>query len=194
MAQHPLDLVPLWCHNGTMDLLPYVQNINHQLAIAAEAGGDEARALADRLVPALEAAIRLTLQDALAAAAEEITRDLAPGSVEIRLRGRDPEFVVTPPPVDRPIEEPADRFQSPVRQEADVTSSLPHAEGDESGMARINFRMPHQLKARIEQAAASEGLSVNAWLVRAAASALERAQPDPQRTSSRGRRFTGWAR
>ena len=80
-----------------MNLELYVENINRQLAIAAEAGGDEARALAERLVAPLEAAIRLTLQDALAAAVEEITTELAPGSVELRLRGRDPEFVVTVP-------------------------------------------------------------------------------------------------
>ena len=67
-----------------MNLQLYVENLNHQLAVAAEAGGEEARALAERLVAPLEAAIRLTLQDALAAAAEEITTELAPGSVELR--------------------------------------------------------------------------------------------------------------
>ena len=66
-----------------------------QLEVAAEAGGDEARALAERLVAPLDAAIRLAVQDALAAAAEEITLELAPGSVELRLRGREPEFVVS---------------------------------------------------------------------------------------------------
>ena len=35
------------------------------------------------------------LLEALSDAAGEITRELAPGSVEVRLRGRDPEFVVT---------------------------------------------------------------------------------------------------
>ena len=63
-----------------MNLELYVENLNRQLAVAAEAGGDEARALAERLVAPLEAAIRLTLQDVLAAAAEEITTELAPGS------------------------------------------------------------------------------------------------------------------
>src|SRR6266481_5359756 len=81
-----------------MNLSQYVENIHRQLAVAAEAGGDAARELAERLVAPLDAAIRLTLQDVLVAAAEEITCDLAPGSVELRLRGRDPEFVVTPPP------------------------------------------------------------------------------------------------
>ena len=88
-----------------MDLGPYVESIHSQLEVAAAAGGDEARALAERLVAPLDAAIRLALQDALAAATEEITTELAPGSVELRLRGRDPEFVVTLPPGDPSGEE-----------------------------------------------------------------------------------------
>src|ERR1700716_3161977 len=88
-----------------MDLRPYLDNIHRQLAVAAEAGGDDARALAERLIAPLDAAIRLTLQDALAAAAEETTCELAPGSVELRLRGRDLEFAVTPPPVDTSVDD-----------------------------------------------------------------------------------------
>ena len=80
-----------------MDLRPYVETIHHQLIVAAEAGGDEARAVAERLTAAVDSTVRLALQDALVAAAEEITCELAPGSVELRLRGRDPEFVVRQP-------------------------------------------------------------------------------------------------
>jgi hypothetical protein len=80
-----------------MDLRPYVETIHHQLSVAAEAGGDEARAVAERLTAAVDSTVRLALQDALVAAAEEITCELAPGSVELRLRGRDPEFVVRQP-------------------------------------------------------------------------------------------------
>ena len=80
-----------------MDLRPYVETIHHQLMVAAEAGGDEARAVAERLTAAIDSTVRLALQDALVAAAEEITCELAPGSVELRLRGRDPEFVVRQP-------------------------------------------------------------------------------------------------
>lgn len=69
--------------------------------------------------------------------------------------------------------------------------------GEEGGMARINMRMPDRVKARVDQAAAAEGLSVNAWLVRAAATALERADSG-RRVERRGpqgaQRFTGWAR
>jgi hypothetical protein len=171
-----------------MNLDLYMENLNRQLGVAAEAGGEEARALVERLIAPLEAAIRLTLQDALAAAAEEITTELAPGSVQLRLRGRDPEFVVTPPPADPSADDLAeDRDDRP--------SAFP--EGDEGTMSRINLRMPDHLKARIEQAAASEGLSVNAWLVRAAAAALERTGSSrrPERRASQGaQRYTGWAR
>ena len=55
-----------------------------------------------------DAAIRLALQDVLAAAAEEITTELAPGSVELRLRGRHPEFVVTLPPADPSVSDLAE--------------------------------------------------------------------------------------
>lgn len=80
-----------------MDLTPYVDNLRHELAVAADAGGDEARALAERLTAPLESAARLILLSALSTAMGEVTLELAPGSVDVRLRGLDPEFVVTPP-------------------------------------------------------------------------------------------------
>src|SRR5919206_3068469 len=83
-----------------MDLTVYVDQLQRQLALAAESGGDEGRAVAERLAAPLDSAIRLTLQDALTVAAEEITCELAPGAVELRLRGRELEFVVTPPPAE----------------------------------------------------------------------------------------------
>ena len=87
-----------------MDLTPYVENLRRELAVAADAGGEDARALAERLTAPLESAIRLMLLDALSAAADEITRELAPGSVELRLRAGEPDFVVTPAPADEPLE------------------------------------------------------------------------------------------
>ena len=98
----------MWYHNGIMNLEPYIESLRQQLEVAAEAGGDDARALAERLVAPLEAAVRLTVQDALAAAAEEITLELAPGSVELRLRGREPQFVVSLPPAERSEEDVAE--------------------------------------------------------------------------------------
>jgi hypothetical protein len=172
-----------------MDLAMYVENLQRQLAVAAEAGGDEARAVAERLAAPLDAAIRLTLQDALTVAAEEITLELAPRAVDVRLRGRELEFVVTPAPAEPSAADPGD--------EDDGVGPPPAVDGDDGSMTRINLRLPDHLKARVEQAAGREGLSVNAWLVRAAAAAIERADPDRRRgpRPARGtQRYTGWAR
>jgi hypothetical protein len=170
-----------------MVLRPYVESIQNQLVVAAEAGSDDARALAQRLLAPLDSSIRLALQDALAAAAEEITCELAPGSVEVRLRGGELEFAVTTPPVEPSGDE----------SHEDATDPREPVGADDGGMARINVRMPENLKARVEHAAAGEGLSVNSWLVRAAASALERGDPGRRqvRNVARGnQRYTGWAR
>lgn len=170
-----------------MDLTSFVSNLGREFATLAEAGGEESRALVERLTGSLESAIRMTLLEALSAAADEITRDLAPGSVELRLRGRDPSFVVTVPP--------AEAAPAPVETVPD--DDLPFAE--DGPAARINVRLPEQLKAAVEQAAAREGRSVNAWLVRAAAAGLQRADRDQSPalpgTAKRAKQgFTGWVR
>ncbi|MDR6979733.1 hypothetical protein J2X68_006470 [Streptomyces sp. 3330] len=171
-----------------MDLTPYVDTLRRELAVAAEAGGDEARELAERLTAPLESATRLTMLHVLSAATDEITRDLAPGSVDVRLRGLDPHFVVSLPPGDsgaltEPVA-PAEPFKAP-------------AEGDEGGTARVNLRLPAHLKARAEEAAAREGLSVNAWLVRAVSAAVDGGTRPPrttEKTQTLGQSFTGWVR
>ena len=172
-----------------MDLTSYVSNLGREFATLAEAGGDESRALVERLTGSLESAIRMTLLDALSAATDEITRDLAPGSVELRLRGRDPNFVVTALPAE-PIEDSAQD------DPATADGTLIAEDGPSS---RINVRLPEQLKAAVEEAAAKEGRSVNAWLVRAASAALQRSdrdqRPEQRDSGKRARqRITGWVR
>jgi hypothetical protein len=183
-----------------MNLRPYIEGLHRQLLQAAEPGGEEARTVAERLVAPLEAAMRLALQDALSAAVEEITCELAPGSVELRLRGQDPEFVVTLPPAEdlgshrSGVEE--DRGAAAWAAEPMVLG-VPGVEAEESEPARINLRLPDHLKVRVEGAARREGLSTNAWLVRAAARALERLEPSQRfepSTPLGNRRFTGWVR
>lgn len=161
-----------------MDLTRYVDTVRQELAVVAAAGGEEAQALAERLTAPLESAIRLMLLDALSSAAAEITSEIAPGSVHLRLRGQQPDFVVS-----RPVPESA--------PEARPAEAVP---GD-GPLSRINMRLPDELKARVDEAAAREGLSINAWLVRAVTAALE-----PPRSVNRhgsggfgGDRYTGWA-
>jgi hypothetical protein len=177
-----------------MDLTAYVSNLGREFATLAEAGGEESRALVERLSGSLESAIRMTLLDTLSAAADEITRDLAPGSVELRLRGRDPNFVVTLPPAER-LGLAAEGAAATVGNASDGDLLI----AEDSPAARINVRMPEQLKAAIEEAAAKQGRSVNAWLVRAAAAALQRSDrdqpPEPRDSGRRGKQnFTGWVR
>ncbi|MFD1714888.1 toxin-antitoxin system HicB family antitoxin [Amnibacterium flavum] len=162
-----------------MDLGPYVGDLQQQLVDAAANGAEDTRAAAERLTAALDAATRLVLLDALSAAAGEITRDLAPGSVDLRLRGREIEFVVTAPTADT------------------ETDDLPAApiDIDEASTSRTTLRLPDALKARVDEAAAADGLSVNAWLVRAIATALQpRQRRSAQRSLKTGDSFAGWAR
>jgi len=170
-----------------MELEPYVAALRQEFAVAAAAAGDEAMRVAERLIVPLESSMRLALLEALSAAADEITRDLAPGSVHVRLQGREPQFVVTPAPAETgPVPPPS--------------AAPPHApEGEDGAMARINFRLAQHLKDRIEQAADRSGLSVNGWLVRAAAAALDGdavlgSTAPPGRTPTVGQHFTGWIR
>ncbi|WP_248758931.1 histidine kinase [Pseudarthrobacter sp. SSS035] len=171
-----------------MQLNQYVSTVQQQLGVAAEAGGPDARELSDRLTAALESTVRLVLLEALSDAASEITLELAPASVEVRLRGRDPEFVVTSPPAASDFEAVTERSGQPLRQARE--------ELDGGSTSRTTLRLPDHLKLQVEVAAGVEGLSVNSWLIRAVADALN-GSISPQRTNRRDpgeQHFTGWAR
>jgi hypothetical protein len=166
-----------------MDLQPYVDAVRDELRTAAATAGAEAQELADRLSAPLESALRLALLEALSAAAEEITGELAPGSVEVRLRGRDPEFIVSGSPQETPDD---DAFVAQY--------------DDDGGTWRVTLRLPEGLRAAVEAAARRDGASLNSWLVRAAAVASHgagdgTAGPGSGRSSrSSGHRVTGWVR
>jgi hypothetical protein len=174
-----------------MELRPYIDALRQELALAAAAGGEDARELAERLTAPLESAVRLALLDALSEAAAEITQDLAPGSVDLRLRNREPTFVVTPPPADPWTGPAAEAVSTPA-------PPPPAAPGEDDATVRISLRLPETVKARVEQAAARAGVSINTWLIRAAAAAAA-ADGDAERAptvsaATGGQRFTGWVR
>jgi len=175
-----------------MQLDQYVDELRGQLLAAASAGSDETRETAERLTLALDAATRLVLLDALAAATGEITRELAPGSVELRLRGREPEFVVA-------HAGKADE-ESPGPSAALPSGPAPVADGpaipdpDDVSTSRTTLRLPDQLKGRLEAAAAADGVSLNSWIVRALASALEPRRRRSSQREQRGDQFAGWVR
>ncbi|GAA4586569.1 hypothetical protein BJY16_007951 [Actinoplanes octamycinicus] len=139
-----------------MDLTPYLEGLRSDLAALAAPGGPETARAAELLSTSLEPSARLALLEALSDAAAEITTRLHDATVEVRLRGRDAELVVNQfAAAEPPVEAPA-----------------PVAAVDGGDLARLTLRMPEGLKAQVEQTAAVEGISVNAWLVRAVATAI----------------------
>ena len=179
-----------------MDLTVFVDRVRRELAAAAEASGPEAVALAERLTAPLASALQLALLEALSRAADEITTDLAPGSVEVRLRGGEPSFAVMLPTVEPVARPTATGPPSPTAPAVAPPEAGEPAADAEGATARINFRVTEPLKVAIEEAASAQGRSVNAWLTRAASAALHMPVQAATAESTSGRRasqhFTGW--
>ncbi|GAA2716862.1 hypothetical protein [Actinoplanes palleronii] len=166
-----------------MDLTPYLEGLRADLAATAAPGGPEILRAAELLSHSLEPSARLALLEALSDAAAEITTRLTDATVEVRLRGRDADLVVTR------IAAPAPDLTEPAVPDL----PLPPVEGGD--LARLTLRMPEALKTHVEQTAAAEGVSVNAWLVRAVTTAItpRPATPVPPVGGAwSGKRVTGY--
>jgi hypothetical protein len=159
-----------------MDLSPYLETLRRDLAAAAAPGGPDIARAAELLGVSLESSARLCLLEALSDATAEITTRLDSATVEVRLRGREADLVVTE---SAPQPTPA---------------APPPAAPEGADLARITLRLPEPLKEQIERAASAEGVSVNAWLVRAIGAAVYTPPPIPNSERMRpGRRITGFA-
>ena len=165
-----------------MDLTPYIEGLQRDLTATAEPGGPDVKRAAELLTGSIEASARLTLLEALSDAAAEITTKLGTATVDVRLRGREADLIVTEL---APTPAPA--------SEAAASGPVADSSGD---LARITLRLPEGLKDQAERAAMSEGISVNAWLVRAVAAAISgrAGSPSPFPGAIRtGRRLSGYA-
>lgn len=159
-----------------MDLSPYVETVRHGVTSAAALGDDATRQVAERLSGAVESSTRLALIRALSDAAAQVSAEVAPTSVELRMTGTDPELVVVVP---APSAEPT--LLLPDHHEAAGeagASDSPEPEPepleiDDEPVARISLRLPASVKARVDQKADRDGISTNAWLLRAVMDALE---------------------
>lgn len=149
-----------------MELTPHVEALREDVASLVGSEPAAIQAL-ERLDRALEASIQLRVLDALGQAAQELSETVPGGHVDVRVAGRDAAFVFTP----------------------EAGAAAPAPEDDDAGLARLTVRLPESLKARIEEAAASEGSSVNAWIVRA----LAERSPTPPTSMRTDRRITGFA-
>ncbi len=135
-----------------MDITPYVDSLRRDLVSATEGAGPELRQAAERLAFALDPAARLALMEAISQAAAEITAEMPTGGVDVRLDGRELDFVVHAPAAadTPPVAPPPPKSGEPE---------------DDGGMARITLRLPESVKTRAEDAAAAAGQSLNTWLV-----------------------------
>jgi hypothetical protein len=198
-----------------MDITPYVESLRHDLVAAAEAGDPEARAAAERLALALDPAVRLALMDALSQAAAEITAELSAGSVDVRLRGREPQFVVDVPTAPLHTLGP-ETGGPPGAQTPRASDAEPGGAGDtdddqdteDGAVARITLRLPESVKYKAEELAAKGGHSLNSWIVNVVRQATRQRAvnvdidlssipfldqgrvPGPSR--ARNKRMTGW--
>ncbi len=115
------------------------------------------------LAGALEPSLGRRLQEALSEAALELSSQLDEGRIELRVAGGDPELVYV--------------------SSEEATAAPADASSEESLSARVTLRLPDSLKSRIEDAAATGGVSLNTWIVRT----LSRAVELPVRPNSRHR-------
>jgi hypothetical protein len=168
-----------------MDITPHVDALRQDLTRAAEVGGIEVQVAAERLLLALEPAVRLALMDLLSQAAAEISEQLPGVAIDLRLKGREPEFAIAGAPTAASGPAPADE---------------PFDAEDAESVARITLRLPEALKTRAEALAASRGQSLNTWLVGAARAAAQDGprHDHPYSGSGRhglaGKRLKGWAK
>jgi hypothetical protein len=148
-----------------MNLTIVLDGLQEDLQGLAELGDERSAQIARRLGEALASNLRLKLFDLLSQVALELSSKLPSGHIEVRLAGQEPELVFV-----------------------DDAAGDTGVAGEELS-ARISLRLPESLKGAVEKAAAREGISTNAWLVRAIARAAE---SRPAHVT--GKRLTGYAR
>jgi len=167
-----------------MELSEYIDNLRQEVAAVTRVAGEDVARAGQMIAEALDSSIRLTLLDVLSGAAAEVTSRLEDTAVELRLSSGNPTFVVVHAPQELPP--PSPPAAGPARGEGE----------EETGTSRVTLRLPDGLKARAEAAAARDGLSLNAWLVRAASRALDDppASGPPSSRRGPGQRITGFAR
>jgi hypothetical protein len=153
-----------------MQTAPFIESLQADLRDLAALGDENIAQAADRLATAIRSSAGLRLLDALSEAALEISAQLPFGHVDIRVAGQDPQFVFV--------------------AEEEAETAPPSS--DDGMTARITLRLPESLKTSIEAAAATEGVSVNTWLVKALARSLAGGFAGSGGFHRSGKRITGF--
>jgi hypothetical protein len=150
-----------------MELSPYIESVREGVANASSLADEHTQQVAARLGTAIESSTRLALIQALSDAAGTISAELAPSSVELRMVGQDPEFVVSIQTAEAEL-----TLLLPEPDPGDEQTEPSTVEAEDEPVARITLRLPQSVKSRVDEMASSEGISTNAWLIRAVMDAL----------------------
>ena len=148
-----------------------VDGLRSDVVSVGELGDDTVAEVADRIADVLSRSIPSRILDLLSDVAAEVSAELPDGRVEIRVAGDDVQlaYVEAAP--------------------ADSGEPAGDAERDRDTSARITLRLGESLKARVEEGAAREGISVNTFIVRT----LEHgASGEHKRKSYAGNRLRGY--
>jgi hypothetical protein len=149
-----------------MEMSNVVRAIQADVAAIAALGDPAVAHAGERIAAALEGTLRARVLELLSEAATEVSAQV-PGRVDLRVDGPDATLVFAP-------------------------EAAPLADAaDEANTARLTLRLPEDLKRRAEEAAQRLGISLNTWLVRAAAAAAE--APSSQGPRAHGKSMRGWA-
>lgn len=167
-----------------MDVTPYVAHLREDLAAAASAGDEQTRRTAALLGSAIEPAARLAIMNAMSDLAAEVTAALGDRTVELRLDGREVRVGVTGAASTEQTAGPGPAGAGPFGPDA----------GD---VSRVTLRIVEQIKSQAEQAAQSQGVSLNTWVSQAVQGALsgalgQRGHPGSGPDDQDGRRLRGW--
>lgn len=150
-----------------------VDGLRADVVSVGELGDDTVAEVADRIADLLGRSLPARVFELLSEVAAEVSAELPEGRLEIRVAGDDVTLAY--------VEEAPARVVGP---EGDTDR-----ERDRDLSARISLRLSESLKARVEEGAAADGISVNAFIVRT----LERGTASThKRHTYAGKRLRGY--
>ncbi|MBH0775197.1 hypothetical protein [Nocardia bovistercoris] len=143
-----------------MDLSKYTERIREDLVAAAALGDEKTQATAAALATATESSTRLALLAALSELAAEVSAALGDRTVHVSLDGADASVDV---------------------RKSGAAEEHPTFEEMTGDISRVTLRLVEQMKAKAEEAASQNGVSLNAWLSNAVSGALKDQMRGPKR-------------
>jgi len=144
----------------------FTDSLQADLEAVGSLGSEKAARVAELLIAVTIPLARARMLEAFSLAASELAEALHVDGVDLRVNGNEVTFVA-------------------VETAASPTSA--RASEGVAEQARFSLRLPDDLKRRIDEKASTDGVSTNAWMVRALEGALGRSPGTP-----RGRRLQGF--